>query len=234
MKVNCIWEHNGDDSLLYAADFAGAYTRGENKIVALSKMNREICSYFRWQGKIPPQELEIEISQEKSSGLKIADADSDVLFEEEGKPLSADEYVHLKQLALKSAMDFQKLYDSIPDKNASALPERSTFYGAVPRTAEQIYTHTQSVNAYYFAEINVDVDNEGTITECRQRGFELLEQQPDFLKNAVIDGSYGEQWSLRKVLRRFIWHDRIHAKAMYRMAMKTFGKENIPNVFWFD
>ena len=51
--------------------------------------------------------------------------------------------------------------------------------------------------------------------------------------NAVIEGSYGEAWSLRKVLRRFIWHDRIHAKAMYRMAVKVFGAENVANPFCF-
>ena len=62
----------------------------------------------------------------------------------------------------------------------------------------------------------------------------MLEQQPDFLKNEVFHGSYDELWSLRKVLRRFIWHDRIHAKAMYRMAIKTFGKNAVPNVFYFD
>lgn len=50
----------------------------------------------------------------------------------------------------------------------------------------------------------------------------------------VCVGSYGEEWSLRKVLRRFIWHDRIHAKAMYRMAIKTFGPDVVPNIFCFD
>ncbi len=29
---------------------------------------------------------------------------------------------------------------------------------------------------------------------------------------------------MKLVLRRFIRHDRIHAKAMYRMAVKTFGE----------
>lgn len=28
-------------------------------------------------------------------------------------------------------------------------------------------------------------------------------------------GVFKEEWSLRKVLRRFIWHDGIHAKAIY-------------------
>ena len=55
-----------------------------------------------------------------------------------------------------------------------------------------------------------------------------------FLNNPVIEGSYGELWSLRKVMRRFIWHDRIHAKAMYRMANKTFGPGSVPDVFHFD
>ena len=62
----------------------------------------------------------------------------------------------------------------------------------------------------------------------------MLEAKPDFLQNPVIEGSYGENWPLRKVLRRFIWHDRIHAKAMYRMASKVFGATKIKNPFCFS
>ena len=83
-------------------------------------------------------------------------------------------------------------------------------------------------------EIEVDADNRGTIYECRKRGFEALEAKTDFLKNTVFEGNYGEYWSLRKVLRRFVWHDRIHAKAMYRMVAKAFGAENIQNTFCFE
>lgn len=96
-----------------------------------------------------------------------------------------------------------------------------------------MYKHTKNVNTYYFGEIGVQADNNGTIAECRERGFALLERQRDFLENQVFLGSYDEEWSLRKVLRRFIWHDRIHAKAMYRMALKTFGTGAVPNIFSF-
>lgn len=58
--------------------------------------------------------------------------------------------------------------------------------------------------------------------------------EPDFLTNTVFEGSFGEYRSPRKVLRRFIWHDGIHAKAMYRMAIRTFGKDTIPDVFFFS
>lgn len=222
MKVECIWEHNGDDTLLYAKDWVGAFTRGENLDVALQKMKKEIQDYAKWSGKEIPDEIEPVIVQEKNSELQIKDADSDVLFASEEEPLTMDEYVTLRDLALKSAADFLQLYESIPDKKTSALAVRKTFYGQVPRTAEEMYLHTKSVNNYYFAEIGIDADNEGTIYECRKRGFEQLESKPDFLSGMLQEGSYGEMWSVRKVLRRFIWHDRIHAKAMYRMAKKTF------------
>ena len=233
MTINCVWEHNGNDTLLYASDYIGAYTRGENLEIAKAKIPGEILSYLKWLGEDVTDSIEIIITQEKNSDLAIKDADSDVLFESEKAPLTTDEYEKLKALALKSAKDFLALYESIPDKSATSIAERKTFYGNVPRSADEMYEHTKSVNEYYFAEIDVDADNSGNIYECRKCGFEILETKPDYLNNSVIEGSYGEDWSLRKVLRRFIWHDRIHARAMYRMAVKVFGAENIANPFCF-
>ena len=233
MTINCVWEHNGNDTLLYAVDYIGAYTRGESLEMAKAKMPGEIVSYLKWLGVDTSDNIEVVITQEKDSELAIKDADSDVLFGSEKAPLTADEYEKLKALALKSAKDFLTLYESIPDKGATAIAERKTFYGQVPRTADEMYVHTKNVNEYYFAEIEVDADNGGTIYECRKRGFEALETKLNFLQNAVIEGSYGEDWSLRKLLRRFVWHDRIHARAMYRMAVKAFDAENVANPFCF-
>lgn len=159
-------------------------------------MPSEIASYLRWKGSQASKPLEIEIVQEKPSELTVSDADSDVLFDEEKKPLTLTEYEELKLLALKSTQDFLTLYQAIPDKNRSVLPNRTTFYGHVPRAAHEMYEHTKNVNSYYFDEIGIQVDHNGTIVECRERGFVLLEIQPNFLKNKVCIGSYDEEWSL--------------------------------------
>ena len=233
MKIACVWEHNGNDTLLYAVNLPGAYTRGESKEIAMEKMAAEACSYLRWKGEAAPENITVEIMQDAACNLQIKDADSDVLFAAEQAPLTMEEYLALKALTLKSAEDFLKLYGSIPDKDKCDAPIRRTFYGQVPRTATEMYTHTKNVNEYYFAEIDVEADNEGTILDCRRRGFEALEAKQSFLENPVIEGSYGERWTLRKVLRRFIWHDRIHSRAMYRMAVRTFGQTSVPNVFCF-
>ncbi len=232
MEIRCVWEHNGNDSIVYAENFIGAFARGESREAALRKMPAEVLAYQAWRGQLVSEPLKPVIVQEKASGLTVSDADSDVLFEEERKPLTEAEYEELKALALQSAQDFLALYEAIPDKDKSSLPARNTFYGAVPRTAREMYEHTKNVNSYYFGEIGIEADNEGTIADCRRRGFALLESQADFLEKPARVGSYNEEWSLRKVLRRFIWHDRIHAKAMYRMALRTFGG-GIPNVFRF-
>ena len=233
MRINCVWEHHGDDSILYADNFTGAFTRGASKEEAIRKMPQEIRRYQLWLGETPLDNYDVEIVQEKESELQIQDADSDVLFSSEERPLTAEEYQYLKSLAMKSAEDFHALYFSFPDKHKSALPYRKTFYGSVPRTAEEMYQHTKNVNEYYFSEIGAEADNEGTIVSCRARGFEALEAIDGFLSLKVVTGSYDEQWSVRKVLRRFIWHDRIHAKAMYRMGILTFGPDAIPDVFGF-
>ena len=234
LEIQCVWEHNGEDSLLYAADLPGAYARGRSQEETLQKMQQELPQFLRWTGSVvPPEDLTPVIVQEKASALCIADADSDVLFESERLPLTAEDYAVQKVLALRSAADFLALYRSIPDPDQSVLPPRETFYGAVPRTAREMYEHTKNVNSYYFREIGIAADNEGDIFSCRERGFLLLERQPDYLQNKVFLGSYEEKWSLRKVLRRFIWHDRIHAKAMARMATKTFGAGRFCDPFGF-
>ena len=233
MKINCVWEHNGDDSILYASNFVGAFTRGGSKEEAILKMPEEIRRYQLWLGETPLDNYDVEIVQEKESDLQIRDADSDVLFATEEIPLTAEEYKYFKSLAMKSAEEFYALYISFPDKHKSVLPYRKTFYGSVPRTAEEMYQHTKNVNEYYFSEVGAEADNEGTIVSCRARGFEALESIDGFLSLEVVTGSYGEQWSGRKVLRRFIWHDRIHAKAMYRMRIMTFGANVIPDIFRF-
>lgn len=233
MKISCVWEHNGNDTLLYAVELPGAYARGKSREAAMAKMEAEVISYLQWRDGAVPERVTPEIIQDTPSTLEIRDADSDALFDAERLPLSPEEYEGLKTLTLRSAEDFLALYQSIPNKDESVLPGRRTFYGQVPRTAEEMYCHTKNVNEYYFGEIGVEADNDGSILDCRLRGFAALEKEPDFLSNQVFEGSWGEQWSLRKLLRRFLWHDRIHAKAIYRMAVRTFGIDSVEDVFRF-
>ena len=233
--IKLIDEFNYGGHLVWVDDFSGAYARGKKLDEALLKLPKELQQYCNWAGiELDVANIELQIVQRKESCLQICDADSDVLFDSEKGRLTPSEYARLKALALKSAKDFLDMYNSVPSKEGTTLSKRATFYGEIPTTAKEMYLHTKNVNAYYFGEIGIEADNDGDIYSCRLRAFNLLEQQKDFLQNAVYVDEAEEQWTLKKVLRRFIWHDRIHAKAMYRMAVRTFGEKNVVNVFNFN
>lgn len=234
MRVRLIDEYNADGHLLWAEEYPGAYARGRTRDEALAKLPDELGRYARWLG-LPAFGTDIrpEIAGETLSALRVCDADSDVLFDSELPPLTRAEYERLRGLALRSARDFLALYESVPDKDGTTLPPRETFYGAVPRTAREMYRHTNGVNDYYFGEIGVAAVNGPDILACRAEAFAALERAPGFLQNAVFDGSWGERWTLRKVCRRFVWHDRIHARAMYRMAAALCGEDALADPFGF-
>ena len=101
MKIECIWEHNGGDSLLYAGNCMGAFTRGASLEEAVRKMPDEIRSYYAWLGEAAPGDIECDVVQEKDSQLEIKDADSDVIFKSEEATFTYSENCELKKHEIK-------------------------------------------------------------------------------------------------------------------------------------
>lgn len=226
-------EYSDHGCLLWSLDCPGAFARGETREEAIAKLPADVEVFCRWAGwSLPDGGVEI-VEEKYQPEMKVEDADSDMLFESERRPLSQEEYEILRELVLKSARDFESLYASIPDPNAPLGEARKTFYGDYPNTARAMYAHTNSVTAYYVGEMGAEVDNLPDFCENRLNGLTALEALPDFLNLPVIEGSYGELWSVRKALRRFLWHDRIHARAMYRRAKAVWG-EAIADPFRFE
>lgn len=234
MKIEAVCEFNDMGYLIYAANYPGAFVRGSTENEALAKFGGELRSYLRWSGASDPgyESPEIEIVQRKESELRICQADSDVLFDSERCPMTEAEYQRMKLLVLKSARDFRRLYESIPNPEISGLPKRSCFYGDVPRTPAQMYAHTNQTTAYYTAAFGLSTENVADIYLNRMQALSELEDLPDFLSDRVYTAPDGEEWTLRKVLRRFLWHDRIHARAMWRCAVRLWGNE-VVNPFFF-
>jgi len=231
--IRAVLEQSESGCIVYAPDFPGAYARGATADQALAKLPLDVVSYCRWIGAPPPDAGDpVVVVQTASTALTVSDADSEVLFDTERRPLGHDDYVRGKTLALRSAADVQTLLDSIPDQDATDLPARPTFYGDVPRTAREMVAHLNGTTAYYTSRLGVDIEPAETILASRELAFAAMEV-PGFLDDRVFTDSANEEWTLRKVLRRFVWHDRIHARAMYRMAVRLWGPGTIANTFQF-
>lgn len=232
MIIRAVIEFNDKGYMIHAENFAGAFSRGKTKEEALGKLCVEVEQYLLWS--LVAKEINdftIEVVQQEKSEAEVSEADSTVIFDSERTPLTMHEYRQTKELVIKSARNFDELYNSIPDKNKTTISARQTFYGSVPRTANEMLAHVNEVTKSYVSGLVV-VEDGMDIYADRIAVFDQIERLPNYLNNNVYTGSYNELWSIKKVMRRFIWHDRIHAKAMYRMAVRIWG-DIIANPFYF-
>ena len=234
MKLQAVEEYNPGGYLIYAANYPGAFVRAETEAEALAKFPGELRSYLHWSTGANPgyDDPEVEIVQRKLSSLQVHMADSDVLFDSERQPLTPQEYENLKLLVLRSARDIRKLFASIPNPDISDRPKRVCFYGTVPRTPREMYEHINQTTAYYVGAFGLPFENVPDIYTNRLQALSELEELPDFLSGEVYTAPDGELWTMRKVLRRFLWHDRIHARAMWRTASALWSS-GLENPFFF-
>ena len=97
---------------------------------------------------------------------------------------------------------------------------RKTFYGDNPKTIREIFEHVKNCQYYYLSRMRIDEEIEGDFMAIRKFCLEKLESLYHENKNSLKFEIDNELWTLKKVLRRFIWHDRIHGKAMVRILEK--------------
>ncbi|MDD3400326.1 MAG: hypothetical protein PHT58_01660 [Eubacteriales bacterium] len=231
MNVDVVKEYNDNGCMFWVEQLAGAFVRGKTAEEALDKLPAEVRAYTLWANGRAEQVDAVNISYEKKSVLKVEDADSDVLFPSERLPMNMAEYTLQKELAIRSAKDFRALYLSVPQRDRALVKSRQTFYGKIPASAKEMVTHTNNTLAYYAAGIGIEHTNLEDFVDNRLELFKEIEGNRDFLLVRVFTAKDGEEWTLKKLMRRLIWHDRIHAKALYRKAITFWSKERIVNPF---
>ena len=59
--VKFVWEHNGNDTLLYSVDCVGAYTRGETLDIAINKIETELKTYSSWKNQKSKNQLLLNV-----------------------------------------------------------------------------------------------------------------------------------------------------------------------------
>ncbi len=234
--IEVIAEYNERGAMLWADAYPGAYARGETVSRALEKFPKSLSVFAKWAYGAPMPDLaesDFVVTHAYKTELAVEDADSDVLFPSERLPMDMTEYTQKKQLCIRSAQDFEKLVASIPQKDRALRKSRRTFYGKIPCSARETAEHTNRTLSYYANGLGIAFENEGGLSENRRRLFRAIESSPNFLFARVHEAPDGELWTLRKLMRRIIWHDRIHAYALWRHAITFWQKDRIANPFFF-
>ena len=235
--VSVALETNGRGFIGFLVELPGAYVRAGSETEALSKVSDEAESYLNWLGISQATSRQGIIVERHICQLTVEDADSEILLSADRVPVTEDESQRLAELARQSGKTFFSLYDSSRLRHwVDPARVRKTFYGETPKTIQETFDHVKDTQRYYLSRLGLDVDGGRSFLDIRQSCMERIEELLRTRGNSVIYNVDGEQWTAKKVLRRFIWHDRIHGKAITRMLakQKRFGLiEDYENLFHF-
>jgi len=133
------------------------------------------------------------------------------------------EFQLLVELAKHSGLSITKLYDSVKLKNwIDEARIRKTFYGQNKKTIKEIFDHVKRTQYYYMSRIPVAFSEDEALSfmEIRESSLDSLARLFRKQANSKVYNVENEEWTLKKILRRFVWHDRIHGKAITRILEK--------------
>lgn len=215
-------ETNGKGFLGWIVELPGAFVRGGTEEEALAKVDIEVKSYLRWLELKHEHCSVANIVQRHPCSLMVEDADSEILLEEDRSIISPVEFESLAKIAVYSAKTFLTLYREAKFKDwIDEARVRSTFYSKAPKTIREIFNHVKRTQYYYLSRTGMNFDErEENFMKIRRFCLEKIKQLFIQYGNSQLFDIDNEKWTLKKILRRFVWHDRIHGKAIVRILVK--------------
>lgn len=222
-SLSVAMETNGRGFHGFIVELPGAYVRGPLEEEALYKAPSEAKSYLSWLGQERGRFPKARTIQTHLCQLMVEDADCEIILDEDRQPMTNREFRQLVELAKYSGLTFTKLYDSVELRDwIDASRVRTTFHGPNMKTIQEIFSHVKRTQYYYLSRIGIPFieDKADSFMKIRNLSLDSLAARFRENGNSKVHTVDNEIWTLKKVLRRFIWHDRIHGKAVTRMLEK--------------
>jgi hypothetical protein len=152
----------------------------------------------------------------------VEDADGEILLDADRGTVSEEEFRALAELSRRSATTFKSLYDSsVLNDWVDRSRARKTFYGECPKTIQEVFDHVNATQNYYFSRARLLPSKEEKAFLARRELYtSRIERLFQSQRNSRVYDVDNELWTLKKILRRFVWHDRIHGKAITRILAR--------------
>lgn len=220
--VSVAFETNLKGYIGFIPELPGAFIRGRTEPDALLKIDKEVQSYLKWLGISPEPNYNSVIVQTHQSSLMVEDADNEILLDKEKEAMGEAEFTNLIERVWYSGETFLKIYTNAKLKEwVDTERIRKTFYGENPKTIKEVFHHVKNCQYYYLSRTGILFeDKEEDFMKIRELCLDKIEKLYRESNNSLIFDADNELWTLKKILRRFLWHDRIHGKAMVRILEK--------------
>ncbi|MCP4568492.1 MAG: hypothetical protein GY841_13020 [FCB group bacterium] len=215
-------ETNDKGFIGFINELPGAFVRGLTEEEALEKVALEVRRYYRWLDNDPPETVSIDVTQRIFSLAVVEDGDTQILLNADKGECDRGEFDFWLSLLMQSAETFEHLIEKV--KHPGWVdPSRagSCFYGLRPASIRDINNHVRRTQYYYLSRLGLYPEQSLSSFSGQRREFvDLLRGFYIENNNRPMFNHEREYWTLKKVLRRFLWHDRIHGKSITKILSK--------------
>lgn len=207
--------------VVWVFEFPGCYARASTKDGALKlveaaiqelKGRLEQSSYARLS---IPLEFTVVVAEEFRAFPSSPDYLANAFFEDDRIPLREEDIVYSRHLLNINRQELLHVSENLPAKVLDMGIE-----GEVQKTIRGILRHIGTAEQWYWNRLGISIP-EPVRPDCV---FELLEKVrwftqlriPEMVGSKLTTVRRGEQWSPRKLLRRTVWHERVHTLQIAR------------------
>ncbi len=215
--MTLVLETNGRGFMGWIPELPGAFARGGIRDEVIRKIPGEVAAWAAWLEEPIPDGGILAESTVVTDAI-VEDGDSTILLGHDRRPYTnqAEFDRDCGRIEL-SARKLQQVYESCPRRDTVVAGKvRATFYGEVPATIEAQFRHVVECHGYYLGSIGIKTALPADLRASRRKVIDLLAARSAAEGNRIHHAS-DEDWTLRKVVRRIVWHDRLHARAISRM-----------------
>jgi len=213
--------------MAHVLDLPGCTARGMGREAALSMLRQAIRDYHAWlrgygePAPSPSEPIEVEVVEERAGLGPFNPGDAASLFTLDRKPLTHEEMETYFRLMAYTRGDLLDLVHHLPDEALDWKPDPQSF------TIRRLLRHTGNAEEWYVSRL-VPVEalppewehdealpileflemERRTSIDCLRRLSEV--ELTEVFYQARWTSHPEEPWTLRKVLRRFLEHEREH------------------------
>jgi predicted RNase H-like HicB family nuclease/uncharacterized damage-inducible protein DinB len=201
--------------MAHAPELLGCFAVGSTREEALQRLRGAITEYLAWlaehgETSAPSAEsevVEMEVGEEASlpGSYPVEPGDPVAFFAADGEPLSHHELQTAVRLIEHARRDLLEFLRDVPENLRHWRPEPSEW------SIAEALLHMAQVEASYIARLDEESERSPfpQMAAIRSWAYHRLGRLTEAELSRVTTHR-GEQWSARKVLRRFLEHDREH------------------------
>jgi len=193
----------------------GCFSRGATRTEAVAAAPQAIADYFNWRdgynrvGEDDIEQIRGEVTEVFENYETLDGYWVNSFFDHDRRLVSAADADDARWLLDCTRSDLVRTIQSVSPKRLDAAIPGERF-----QSLSGILRHVAGAELWYLNKLGLGFDRaelpDDLFRQLEKIRAHLVITLPQLVDNDTIRDVHGERWSARKVIRRALWHERVH------------------------